>query len=1521
MEFEDDKSSKKEKTKIPFALRNKKTGEVVFCTVVANFTEFAANNYESKTELKDKNGVIRKIFFPMSNTCDLGKIKLKYEKSEESMKLLDLIGISRYNLEVSWGWKSSLKDKKNIYDEYGIKEPSSIAGNVVSGLYKLNSDENNPANKNLDLSYGGWRDFDNQSTALNDFWHRFYEKIYTEEKYEWMKFYRNFNMTLSDDHLKINNGNNLFCHGVLTTSLSNGNLETLRKEIFDNGCFVGPDSYIYDFNEIYPKDNINLCKNYLGFILWNKLPDEKTNKADYAEEILNYVSGKNEDLKKFIEENQVRYNDKDGRFEMITSGKNTHDANAWIYSTFFPVPSENYVKYSFFELQCDLSPISLSENGKSKNIHSYSELLLRKSGFYYEGVKNYEIKSNARESYNKIALKVTKAEEWRKENFNFIKNTVEYFKRDFNFENVVDFDEEEKKKLEKALETKSIDSLLKRFFKNPDQVKKCLENNNGYFEDWCADCFEYGSNNYLSSEGEKVAGIIFNNITNTSIAKKCNNMDEDNVKYGFSRALFECLQVNGNYDKFIEELRINLSFYIRNDQGSRLNKDAMKLKTEFRQKFVKFTTEIQKLRAEYNSKLQEYKKNHNNKIDTKDPEYQEIAAISKSADEKQKEMDEEFFSVKDFDFLKQKNIINENDFIQINKEALEIAKNKINALDLKKLMSEKKTLDNDEKELKNKIYNQFEDEIKNYPNISYEEFVARLNKKILICKYDGLEKTLFNMIWEFDLELKNNKNLENDYWDSMVIMRLYHLVQHFFHTAGILSDANELSENDMREIALNMEDVRFYLKTNPKKIILEKKKSAVENLIIRLFKGTSLEEKISGYIEWFKNGVNDFCQMTTEVIHITQSNGVSLATKNRQLKNGFFVNCDDGLIKSFCVPLQTLAESKENYNAKKFKPNIKEGVKLADPDETCNLTLNDNDDWEILDKDQIFELSDKSFDILINTATYITPKHLKKLIDCWNPEDYVKKMEDHLLNTSAGNSIFGLINKGEYINDKEKSEADGNGYRKELFPMIRELYKNCQQTSLENAIEFLEMQRECHYDYPIKISLEDLKNDFDFAVESMNKVWFRVDKLNIKSSYSSDSYYALLDKLDGILCQFEGEKFEPEGKEAQKKAMDSHPELILALYVLYYFGTKNYDSELRNIKNYEEEIFEFKDWQDFLDSISSEQYKRKNSRLRKMAEDFFTRFNRKDPAIKIVIDNYKNRGVFSSKGIDKEKEIKDDKLKNFKNKINNIEGENNDEFQEKDNFSESYEDDKSEENYISEKYVNDENKDKNEINTNTEENEADNNNIRIDSNIKNQNDSEIQEKNSSNESYENKKLNKDYVNKKTVEEKNKNEVEEKNKNEIHTNAEENEENKNKKPTVINYQLVIINNYGRTNDVNQQNSEDNKKPNTKYNKKKIALSILTALIFLLLIIAIISGNPIFIKTMIAIAVIYVTLIIILICYKDCVSKNEAQERIRFNNDMKGYGREIDRNLNLNREAEEKINLDQQYTNNQRYGFYN
>ena len=960
MEFDDKSLEKGKKDKIPFALRNKKTSKVLFCTVVAVFTEFAANNYEAKTELKDKNGVTRKIFFPLSNTCNLGKIKLKYEKSEKSMKLLDLIEISRYNLEASSGWKSSLKDEKNIYDEYGIHEDShgAFVGNIVSGLYQLNSNEENPVNKNLDLSYGGWRDWDNQSTASNDFWHRFYEKICTEEKYQWMKFYRNLNMTLSDAHMHFYD--ELFCHGVLTTALSNGNLETLRQKIFNFGHFVGPDSYIYDFNEIYPNDDINLYKNYLGFILWNKLPDKKTNKADYAKEILNYISENNRDLKTFITKNQVQYNNEDERFEMSMDGKNRHDANAWIYSAFFPVPSKNYPKYSFYKRKSNL-PKEYQRKMETENIDNYGPVWSNKFKLekrkILEALNKDEAEKQISNVYGKFVENVAKSQEWRKENFNFINNTVEYFKRDFNFENVVDFDEEEKKKLEKALEVKSIDLLLNRFFKNPSAVKECLNDNEPDI-DWCLDRFErYNSLNY---EGENLANIIFKNIIKTSIAKKCKKMSKYNVKYGFARALFECLQATADYDKFIDELRINLSFYIINNQGEFLGENAMTLKTEFRKKFVKFKTEIQKLRAEYNSKLQEYKKNHNNKIDRKDPEYQKIAAISKSADEKQKEMDEKFFSVKDFYFLKKEKNINENNFAQANQEALEIAKNKINGLDLKKLISKNEMSVEDEKKLKNEIYNHFEDMVKNYPDISYKDFVAYLNKEILICKYDGLEKTLFNMIWEFELELKNNENLENDYWDNMVVMRLYHLVQHFFHTAGILSDTNELSENDMREIALNMEDVRFYLKTNPDKLILEKEKSAVENLIIRLFKGTSLEEKISGYIEWFKNGVNDFCQMTTEVIHITQSNGVSFATKNRQLKNGFFVNCDDGLIKNFYVPLQTVAK----FSKKEFKPLIKSDIKLVDPNESCDLTLSD-DECEILDKDQISDLLDKSFDILI----------------------------------------------------------------------------------------------------------------------------------------------------------------------------------------------------------------------------------------------------------------------------------------------------------------------------------------------------------------------------------------------------------------------------------------------------------------------------------------------------------------------------------------------------------------------------
>ena len=1370
---------KEKENKIPFALWEKKTGRILFVAPVAAFTDFAANALNLEKELKDEKIADKKIVFTMANTCDLGKTKLKYEQSEDAMKLLDMIGISRGSLENSDGWKNSLRDKTNIYDEYGIYECSyiKIVGNIVSGLYQLNSNANKQVNKNLDLSYGGYRDYDNQSTVSNDFWHRFYGKIANDPQYEWIKFYRNLNMTLRDNEQGLKY--NLFCHSVLTTALSNGNVETLRKKIFDFGHFVGPDSYIYDFNKIYSNDDINKYKNYLRFILWNKLPDEKAKKADYAREILNYISGKNDKFKKFITENQVQYNDEDGRFEMTMDRKNIHDANAWLYSTFFQVLDKNCTRYIFYRSQFESKLKTLEKQG----IVDYLSALKIKIGDHIKKSSEYSFEEDESDDedpyeskYQEIALKVTKSKAWKKDNFSFIENTVKYFKRDFNFEDVVIFNELEKEKLKKDLEYKSIDSLLKRFFENPDEVKECLEYNERE-DEWEAGRFENMYNNCLSNEGKESADIIFDNIKETSIAKKYNRiriMDRimDNVKYGFARSLFECLQVNGDYDKFIDELRINLSFYIRNDIGSVLRPDKMKLKTEFRQKFLRLKTEIQELKAKYNSKFQEYMKSHSNKkIDTKDSEYQKITAINQRAEEKQKEMDKDFFSVKQFNFLKEKKIIDENDFAQTNSKALEIAKNKISAL-------------NEEKELKNRIYNRFEDTVKNYTDISYEEFVAYLNKEICVCKYNGLEETLFNMIWEFDLELKNNKiekiyssSLVSNYWDKMVVMRLYHLVQHFFHTAGILSDVNELQKDEMRELALNMEDIKFYLKTNPNKLIVDENKNSIENLIIRLFKGTSLEKNILNYIGWFKSGINDFCQMTTNVIHITQLNGVSLATKNRKLENGFFVNCGNGLIKLFFVPLQRLAE----LSKKEFKPLIKSYVKLVDPKDTCNLTLN-NDKWEILDKEQIFELSDKSFDILVNTATYITPEHLKKLMDSWQSNNYVETMEKHLLNTEAEESIFGLINRGRYENDNSEDRYYGNKYKEELFPMIKELYKNCKRTSLANAIEFLKMQKKCNYDSVTGIKLEDAREHFDFAVESINKIYFNPCQLDIYGKCYS-KYGDLLKELESILhdefcCRLDdGEHAE----NAREEAMKSHPELILALYILYYFGTKKYGindnskNELRNIMDYEKEIFTFNNWTGFLDSIEDKKYNREHKYLKKMAKDFFDKARKKDKTINRVIHNYVKHKVFSSKAINQEKEVEKYYLDSFNYKKNNAK-----------NGSDCNSEEPLNENSL--RY-------QNEICVN----EACDDQIEIDKN---------------------------------------------------------------EACITNEKCAQINPESKIKKI-----EDNRTRNT------IVLAVVAVLILLLLICAIISMNPVFIKSMIFVSLIYSTLIIILICYRVTLQKTK------------------------------------------------
>ena len=110
-------------------------------------------------------------------------------------------------------------------------------------------------------------------------------------------------------------------------------------------------------------------------------------------------------------------------------------------------------------------------------------------------------------------------------------------------------------------------------------------------------------------------------------------------------------------------------------------------------------------------------------------------------------------------------------------------------------------------------------------------------------------------------------------------------------------------------------------------------------------------------------------------------------------------------------------------------------------------------------------------------------------------------------------------------------------------------------------------------------------------------------------------------------------------------------------------------------------------------------------------------------------------------------------------------------------------------------------------------------------------------------------------------------------------------------------------------VNQSPKSDKLKTKQKetgkinqHNKVKIGLIILTVLIFLLLTCAIISENPIFIKTMIAITLIYVVSIIILICYRDHISKNEARKRIVLDENMQVYGYDRGINRSLNYEVE-------------------
>lgn len=62
----------------------------------------------------------------------------------------------------------------------------------------------------------------------------------------------------------------------------------------------------------------------------------------------------------------------------------------------------------------------------------------------------------------------------------------------------------------------------------------------------------------------------------------------------------------------------------------------------------------------------------------------------------------------------------------------------------------------------------------------------------------------------------------------------------------------------------------------------------------------------------------------------------------------------------------------------------------------------------------------------------------------------------------------------------------------------------------------------------------------------------------------------------------------------------------------------------------------------------------------------------------------------------------------------------------------------------------------------------------------------------------------------------------------------------------------------------------------------------------------------------VSLIYATLIIILICYRNHAAKNETQNRIVLNEDIQGYGysREKDKSLNLNYKPRKNEDLNQQ-----------
>ena len=986
--------------------KHRTTGEFLIAMQVAVMQKLLDNKYV------DKNGDEWKLFNPLETTCQLGRLELKSAYSNEFKKDMESLNISTgVVLEFR---KAFIDDSKNV-DEYGHKM---WLDNIFTMLYKFgstngdNNSINNSVNKNFNFSYVGINDDDVYGTNANDFWRQYFAKICASDNSKYMLFYKHMNLPFRwDGDVSLS----------LNTSLSKGHIYSLRKQIADKGHFLGCDGYIYDFNEIYPKEKVELYKKYIDFILNGKLPDKSNNKKqDYASEIIKHLINLDQKSKDFIYTNKVEYNIKKNRFEM-NIGKNRYDATAWVYSRFFTNLKPGCKKYW---LAVDKNhTVNMDKN--IHNLYDYNGLI---------GVEGCET----------IVRKIIKDVENAPESFYFIKNAAEYLEK--SLANIDFIDEKAASELKKIINSEK-NSGINKFFSKPEEIKAimleeqehlihCYFGKHDLFQS-CFDCINKKTEleSVLSQDGNKLLKLIQKGLGSRKYVCKKDEFEKF-LLVAVARALFETFQFGGDYNYFVDHLRIYVSPIFKEDAYELLKKsglfddllvlfDPVKLSKPFHT----FETQIKKIRCRINSLSYECQLKHSeikkisldsdkttDKILKEELEgkiiklreenantWNQVKELQKKLAEEQNEMDSMFLTGKDFDFLQEPEnpIISQDDFGQTaNDKLLDALKKKIDQTKIKNFVKSKfGLLDNDdrlqqsEQELKADLCKFIAKEIKDYGQVTdYNDLSFFIETYIRERFDDELNKAIFNMVSNFKEAYKYNGNkLVSNYQKNMSVMRIYHFIQHVFNAVGHLA-FEKCDIEDMQMIIFNKEEIISSLRKNLDEMFLIAGKNAFDSLLINLIKGTSLaKNRLAENIVWLRNMILGLDEKTVNVKEISQFSLAAFNDKNRKIKNGFFSNSRKGnIIQNFFIPIQTLEEQIEDDRQKIWtkiiKPKIGSKIKLADLNTKCDLILDSN--WKRVTVQEMLEYSKNAKCEELNKINFIESEDEK---DSENQNDIINE--------------------------------------------------------------------------------------------------------------------------------------------------------------------------------------------------------------------------------------------------------------------------------------------------------------------------------------------------------------------------------------------------------------------------------------------------------------------------------------------------------------------------------------------------